>query len=72
MRRAGGCLKMARMSGTVLVEARRRAHDRHDAVGLGELEEAVDRLIAQRGDHVAQLVLRHELVAELGRASARS
>ena len=49
----------------VLVEARRGADDRHDAVGVGELEEAVDRLIAQLGDDVAQLVLRREFVGEL-------
>src|SRR6185295_17059094 len=50
---------------TVLVEARRRANDRHDAVGVRELEEAVDRLIAHLGHDIAQLVLRGELVGEL-------
>ncbi len=50
----------------MLVEARRGAHDGHDPIGVGKLEEAVDRLIAQTGGHVTQLLLGVELVLELG------
>ena len=70
IRRAGGCLKQRADEVAVLVEARGLADDRHDAVGVGELEEAVDRLVAQPRDHVAQRsLLRVELLAELGRAT---
>ena len=54
---------------TVLVEARRRADDRHDAVGMGELEEAVDRLNRSATPQPPQRLLRLELVGELGRAT---
>src|SRR3982074_2420339 len=50
---------------TVLVEARRGTHDRHDAVSMGELEETVDRLIAEPCHYVAKLLLGVELVLEL-------
>ena len=49
----------------MLVELRRLADDRHDAVGPGQLEEAVDLAVAEARDQIAQRALLHELFAEL-------
>src|SRR6185436_19796532 len=48
----------------VVVELRRFADDRHDAVGAGEVEQRVDFLVAQAGDEIAQRALLGKLLAE--------
>src|SRR4030081_2654024 len=48
----------------VLVELRGLANERHDAVGLRQVEEAVDLGVVERRDDAAKRVLRSELVGE--------
>src|ERR1041384_3998075 len=48
----------------VVVELRRSADDRHDAVGTGKVEERVDFLVAEACDEIAQRALLSEFLAE--------